>query len=121
MDNSVNKKADKAVETKTKATGAKARARPSRAAAKPEELLVGKWFHTRREGRIRFQGRIDAHVGAGYYLVQLFDWVVGDPSVKRVSSIMDMEDWDFYNSSEEMNEAWEYEEGHKSDIEMQVD
>jgi len=60
--------------------------------------LIGKWFHSfDSEGEIKWQGRILAKPD-GMYLVQLYDWMIAP---------RDMAGWRFYDTAEEMREAWE--------------
>ncbi|MDF0673749.1 MAG: GIY-YIG nuclease family protein [Nitrospira sp.] len=72
-----------------------------------DKSLVGKFFHSFKDGKICWQGYIVADQADGYYLVQLFEWVLGDPSVQKVIHLGQMADWDFYGSTDEMYEAYE--------------
>ena len=63
-------------------------------------------------GRKGWQGRPSgrdfvSEQSDGYYLVQLFEWVLGEPSTQKVVHIGSMADWEFYSSSDEMNDAYE--------------
>jgi hypothetical protein len=49
--------------------------------------LVGKFFHTFTEdlprkgrGQVQNQGVVLSDLGSGYFVVQLFDFLMGDPS-----------------------------------------
>ncbi len=74
---------------------------------KDDRSLEGKFFHTFKNGEIEWQGYVVAQQGDGYFLVQLLEWVLGEPSTQKVVHIGAMADWEFYNSAEEMNEAYE--------------
>src|SRR5258707_13164629 len=62
---------------------------------KPEEL-VGKYFHSANEtNQIEWQGVVIGEPHTGWYLVQLFEWASGDPSVQRLVPIEKMISWVF--------------------------
>jgi hypothetical protein len=70
------------------------------------KALEGLWFHSKTEdGKIKWQGQVLEHIGSDNYLVQLYDWMLGQSSCIKMQSLYMMEDWDFYNTSEEMKEA----------------
>jgi hypothetical protein len=65
-------------------------------AAKREKLL-GKYFHSGSENsKIEWQGVVIGEPHPGWYLVQLFDWASGQPSVQRLVPIEKMVGWLFY-------------------------
>jgi hypothetical protein len=69
---------------------------------KPEEL-VGKYFQSADEtNKIEWQGLVIGEPHPGWYLVQLFEWASGDPSVQRLVPIEKMIRWTFYSSSDAM-------------------
>ena len=74
---------------------------------KDDKSLEGKFFHSFKDGEISWQGYVVAEQSDGYYLVQLFEWVLGEPSTQKVVHIGSMADWEFYSSSDEMNDAYE--------------
>src|SRR5437868_5284883 len=52
------------------------------------EKLVGKYFHSANENnKVEWQGVVIGEPHAGWYLVQLFDWASGEPSVERLVPI----------------------------------
>jgi len=68
--------------------------------------LIGKFFHTFHEnGNIRYQGRVTAEPVPGYFLVQLFDWLLGSPSNKELAPIAQMIGWSFYDDADDWREA----------------
>lgn len=76
--------------------------------------LVGRFFHSiklcdicQRE-RIHWQGYILGELPNNWYLVQLFSWVVGEPTTQHLVQFQDMSLWWFYDNSEDMN--FQYEE-----------
>lgn len=71
-----------------------------------DRSLEGKFFHSVRDGKIKWQGYVMAEQADGYYLVQLFEWLMGEPSIQKVVHIGAMSDWEFYSSADEMNEAY---------------
>jgi hypothetical protein len=71
--------------------------------------LIGKWFHSfDAEGDIKWQGRILGKPD-GLYLVQLHEWLMGDPSDQILVAPPDMKGWHFYDSPEAMRAAYEVE------------
>jgi hypothetical protein len=65
--------------------------------AAKRERLVGKYFHSGNENsKIEWQGVVIGEPHAGWYLVQLFDWASGEPSVQRLVPIEKMIGWLFY-------------------------
>jgi hypothetical protein len=67
--------------------------------------LVGSYFHA--VGGEQWQGCVVAEPHPGFYLVELFDWVVGDSSRQRLVKIEDMLTWHFYDNAKWMNNAYE--------------
>lgn len=65
------------------------------------EALLGCYFHTLRNGQINEQGKVIGKVAHDAYQVQLFSWITGEPTVRRVVPIQDMDDWVFYESRSE--------------------
>ncbi len=67
--------------------------------------LVGLWFHSRDDqGEIQWQGHIIGRPEPGLYLVQLFEWLMGSPSVVRLVRADAMTGWQFYRTGEAMRE-----------------
>jgi hypothetical protein len=87
---------------------------------KGDKSLEGKFFHSFKNGKIEWQGYVVAAQADGYYLVQLFEWVLGEPSIQKVVHIGAMSDWEFYSSDDEMNDAYERRTGRseKSPLKM---
>lgn len=70
------------------------------------DALFKKYFHSHdADGAVEWQGQIVA-VGEEFFLIELYDWVVGQPMGKYLISIAKMENWTFYDSIEEMNEVY---------------
>jgi hypothetical protein len=62
-----------------------------------QEKLVGKYFHSASEtDKIEWQGMVIGEPHPGWYLVQLFEWASGEPSVQRLVPIEKMIGWLFY-------------------------
>lgn len=71
-------------------------------------VLRGWWFHSFEDnGRVKWQGSIEEELCDGWYLVQLYSWLAGDPSCCKVVHISAMAGWSFYRTSELMNDAYE--------------
>lgn len=68
--------------------------------------LDGKFFHTFVDNQVEWQGYIISEPKDSFFLVQLFDWILGEPSNQKLVSINDMLSWNFYDSVEEMNDAY---------------
>jgi len=67
------------------------------------EKLVGKYFHSANEtNQIEWQGVVIGEPHPGWYLVQLFEWASGDPSVQRLVPIEKMISWVFYPDADAM-------------------
>jgi len=78
--------------------------------------LVGKFFHTFTEdvprkgrGEVQNQGIVLSDLGNGYFIIQLFDFAMGEPSSRHVVSFQRMvaNGWSFYGSDGEMRDRWE--------------
>ena len=64
--------------------------------------LEGKCFHTVVDGEIDKQGRVVTYVMDGVFLVEFFEWVLGEPSGMGLVKLSEMMDWKIYDSAEEM-------------------
>jgi len=71
--------------------------------------LVGQFFHSIENGDVKWQGLVLGNPESGWYLVRLFEWLTGSPTVNRLVKIEEMSQWLFYSNSEEM--AFSYEHG----------
>jgi hypothetical protein len=71
---------------------------------KPEtEKLLGKYFHSVNEdNKIEWQGVVIGEPHPGWYLVQLFEWTSGEPTVQRLVPIEKMVGWLFYPDADAM-------------------
>lgn len=53
--------------------------------------LVGRGVHWLDENdRVKWQGEVIAHLGWGCFLVQLFSWIVGEPTQQIVVQLTDL-------------------------------
>lgn len=78
-----------------------------------ENVLVGHYFHAMTDEDSEFlplnpthvtrQGKVVGSPAPGWFLVQLFSWVMGEEIKRKVVSIEDMKLWRFYESVEEMD------------------
>ena len=71
------------------------------------KTLEGKFFHTFIDKQIEWQGYIISEPKNDFFLVQLFDWILGEPSNQKLVNINDMLSWNFYDSVEEMNDNYD--------------
>lgn len=68
--------------------------------------VVGNWFHSfDAEGELKWQGQIVAREGE-MLLVQLYDWMDGEPSRRVLVSPKDIADWHLYRTNREMHIAY---------------
>jgi len=73
------------------------------------EKLIGKYFHGANENnKVEWQGVVIGEPHPGWYLVQLFDWASGKPSVQRVVPIEKMTAWLFYPDRAAMTSSSTY-------------
>ena len=72
--------------------------------------LVGQFFHSFHPatGRLEWQGQILARPEPGLYLVELFEWLLGEPSTRHLVRIEDMAGWLFYADREDMLHSFRY-------------
>ena len=70
--------------------------------------LFGQYFHKIENGKITWQGLVIGKLEQGFYLVQLFEWLMGEPSIQRIVTIEEMRDWFFYDSAEQMIFSYEH-------------
>ncbi|MCX7110700.1 MAG: hypothetical protein NTX45_11350 [Proteobacteria bacterium] len=72
------------------------------------DCLAGHFFHSIENGKVCWQGFVIGHVFEQYYLVQLFEWVMGEHSVQKMVSIAEMSPWLFYSDADEMKFSYEH-------------
>lgn len=63
--------------------------------------LVGRHFHILSSGRIDKQGKVLAEHAPGKYEIQLFSWIMGEPTDRKIVLIEEMDEWIFYERREE--------------------
>jgi hypothetical protein len=71
--------------------------------------LLGHFFHSigKDTGKVEWQGVVVGNPEPGWYLVQLFEWGMGEPNVRRLVRVEDMADWILYEDAETMKFSWE--------------
>ena len=70
--------------------------------------LIGKFFHSWRDGQIEWQGKVTAVFGDSHIMVLLFDWAWGNPSEEKLVPLSETRDWSFYPNAKAMRRAsWE--------------
>jgi hypothetical protein len=71
--------------------------------AREPEKLVGKYFQSANENnKVEWQGVVIGEPHPGWYLVQLFDWALCEPSEQRLVPIEKMIGWLFYPDMDTM-------------------
>jgi hypothetical protein len=91
---------------------AKTKSRAHRSQAHP---LVGKHFHTVRDMKVNYQGRVLDYLGEGRFIVTLYEWMTSNQNYGYYIFELQSFTWDeenrsgtvFYDSAREMNEAYE--------------
>lgn len=69
----------------------------------PNATLIGQYFHSINEkGKIEWQGVVIGRPEPCWYLVQLFEWLMGEPNVRRLVNIEAMSNWLFYEDEDSM-------------------
>lgn len=71
--------------------------------------LVGQFFHSIEDDHIKWQGVVLSRPETGWYLLQLMEWLNGEPNLRKLIRIEEMAEWLFYPDSETM--IFEYEHG----------
>ena len=71
--------------------------------------LVGQYFHSIKDGQIKWQGVVLSNPEPGWYLIQLIEWMHGTPNLRRLIRIDEMSEWYFYPDSDTM--IFEYDHG----------
>ncbi len=72
------------------------------------DCLIGRCFHSVKDGVVEWQGEVIGRVSDEQYLVQLYDYVVGQPSVQRIVNIKEMSSWLFYSDEDELKYSYEH-------------
>jgi hypothetical protein len=69
--------------------------------------LVGMFFHSFKDGKINWQGRVLCSPEPGFYLVQTYSWFDGSPYTAKLVAFASMHGWDFFHTSEAMQDHYE--------------
>lgn len=68
-----------------------------------KDELIGNFFHSLDEHwKIKWQGRVLSSPQPGWYYVQLFEWTMGEPNVRKLIHFDWMETWLFYETEDQM-------------------
>ena len=74
--------------------------------------MVGLYFHTLNEdGTGEWQGCVVGKLPGDRYLVQLCEWLLGQPTILKIVSLDQMTDtnrWQFYRTREEMLDEYDH-------------
>lgn len=72
------------------------------------QTFIGQYFHTFEvNGPVKYQGRVVAEAGHGYYLCELYSWMDGQSANSQLFHIDKMAEWSFYPTAEQMNYRYE--------------
>lgn len=75
----------------------------------PKDPLVGQYFHEiNSQGLLGWQGKIVSSPIPGFYLIAVFDWLVGGHSFNKLIKAENMTTWYFYDTAEEMQHSFEH-------------
>ena len=77
----------------------------SKRQTRKKDSLVGKFFHSFVDGKVSWQGIVNAEPAPGFFLIQLFEWLCGHPSDQEIIPIDQMVGWRFYDDVEDWREA----------------
>jgi hypothetical protein len=82
-------------------------------ACNTENSLVGKWFHSfhregKSQGHVLWQGQVLSAQPNDHFLVQLYEWLLGEPNKQVIVPFSEMVDWQFYPSAEQMMHVYEH-------------
>jgi hypothetical protein len=71
-------------------------------------MVVDKWFHSfNQDSGLQWQGQVVERLEGGYYFVRLYEWIMGSPTCLKLVRLEDMLAWEFYESSDEMQDNFE--------------
>lgn len=71
--------------------------------------IIGKWFHSFDKietDKVEWQGQVLGEVH-GMYLVQLYEWLMGEPTIQKLVHFEDMKKWNYYDDCKQMQFYWE--------------
>lgn len=70
-----------------------------------ETTLIGLCFITHNSDYKReYQGQILSKLDNGFYLVQLYDWLIGYPSTMKIFSLNKLTNADLFRNMDELKE-----------------
>jgi hypothetical protein len=71
--------------------------------------LVGNCFHSiDEEGKIQWQGRVLSSPKQDWYLIQTYEWLMGEPHDRKLVHFDKMVNWLFYENENDMRFAAEH-------------
>ncbi|MCD2451646.1 hypothetical protein GO003_014720 [Methylicorpusculum oleiharenae] len=72
------------------------------------KLLEGSFFHTFcDDGQVKWQGEFLKEFDDGRYLIQLFSWIDGRPTIQKIITGKETIGMSIYPTAESMDLAWE--------------
>ncbi len=79
---------------------------------KATDYFTGKWFHSMdpsNPDNLGWQGQIVKSMpDCQSYMVQLFSWIDGEPTIVKRVAVGDMDGWRIYDTNKEMLSYSEY-------------
>ena len=78
----------------------------SKQRAEGKQTIVGQFFHSFPNGVLEWQGNIIAEPVPSIFLVQLYEWFMGEPNGQFLVPLQQMVDekWKFYLTAEEWHD-----------------
>jgi len=67
--------------------------------------LPGNWFHSFENDKTKWQGQILSAEPNNYFLIQLYSWLHGTPTDRKLIHFSEMVDWNFYATDKDMRYA----------------
>ncbi len=68
--------------------------------------LIGKYFHSFKDGELNWQGQIKSTESDNYFSVITYSWIDGREYSVELVKFEEMIDWEFYPTLDEMKERY---------------
>ena len=71
-----------------------------------DQSLEGLWFHSKdANGNVIWQGQVIKKINDKVYIIQFYEWLLGEESCIKLFFLDEMMGWDFYKTVDAMREA----------------
>lgn len=72
--------------------------------------IIGQYFHSisKEDNQLHYQGVVLSNPEPGWYYLQLLEWGFGQPSVRKLERIENMDNWLFYEDAEAMKYSYDH-------------